>query len=403
MRTLKRNHEIVQSRRRISISSVWSGENHECFHPAMLLAPCQAFSSRRGCLLLSIRYHKQIAPIASKVLSRVHNNRSRPPAHCEHERIPSSITAMARIARSPKPATRTNASLNLSVLQQHYPSTSQILTLAPFSVLYTFSPTTQSWEKCEVEGTLFVCALTPTEGKGLRYSVVILNRKGLDNFYLEIGDVDDDGEGQVSVEISEIFTMIYADDKIWGLWIYEENNKSEGGGSTSKVIVACAESIGKPDGGLAIDGLEPSQQDPQTASQQQQQPQPQLPTLNHATAYHQTQQLPSPSPSPSPETHPPPQPSQISPPDIPVAQPPPSLPSHPSISAPTKTQTLPRFTPSADTQFFLSQGRGGSQQISRNRPPAASPAANGETEKGADVLGALFAKAKNEFLGKGKL
>ena len=302
---------------------------------------------------------------------------------------------MARIARPPKTATRTNASLNLSVLQQHYPTTSQILTLAPFSVLYTFSPSTQSWEKCEVEGTLFVCALTPTDKHGQRYSVVILNRKGLDNFYLEIGDVDDEGEGQVSVEISEIFTMLYAEDKIWGLWIYEEEPNSNSETNTSKVIAACAESIGNPDRGLSIDAFEPSHEDPQTASPQEQQPR--LPTLNHATAYHQQQQLPSPSPSPSPETHPPP-PSKILPPDIPVSQPP-TLTANPSVPVPIQGQALPRFTPSADTQFFLSQGRGGSQQITRNRPPSA----NGETEKGADVLGALFAKAKTEYLGKGKL
>ena len=303
---------------------------------------------------------------------------------------------MARIARPPKTATRTNASLNLSVLQQHYPSTCQILTLAPFSVLYTFSPTTQSWEKCEVEGTLFVCALNPTEVDGQRYSVVILNRKGLDNFYLEIGDVDDNGEGRVSVEISEVFTIIYAEEKIWGLWIYEEDNNSDGEGSTSTIISACAESIGKPDRGPEIEDFEYAhlQEDPNPASEQQQKPH--LPTLNHATAYHQEQQLPSSSPSPSPEQHPPP-PTHISPPQ------PLSHISVPGNPAPTQAQPLPRFTPSADTQFFLSQGRGGSQQITRNRPPTVAPAANGGTEKGADVLGALFAKAKNEYLGKGKL
>ncbi|KAL8784194.1 MAG: hypothetical protein Q9195_009141 [Heterodermia aff. obscurata] len=303
---------------------------------------------------------------------------------------------MARIARPPKSTARTDASLNLSVLQQHYPSTSQILTLAPFSVLYTFSPSTQSWEKCEVEGTLFVCALTPTDGEDQRYSVVILNRKGLDNFYLEIGDVDDDGEGQVSVELSELFTMIYAEDKIWGLWIYEEDNNGDGGGNTSKVITACAESIGKPDRGPEIEDFEYShlQEDPHSANELQQKPR--LPTRNHATAYHQEQQLPSPSPSPSPEQRPPP-PSHISHP------PPLSHISAPTIPVATQSQPLPNFTPSADTQFFLSQGRGGSQQITRNRPPTATPAANGETEKGADVLGALFAKAKNEYLGKGKI
>ena len=62
-------------------------------------------------------------------------------------------------------------------------------------------------------------------------------------------------------------------------------------------------------------------------------------------------------------------------------------------------QSLPLFQPSADTQFFLSQGRGGLQQISRGHPSAPAPA----SQEGSSSLDALFAKAKIEYQGKGKL
>ncbi|KAG7005198.1 hypothetical protein G7Y79_00021g050650 [Physcia stellaris] len=289
------------------------------------------------------------------------------------------------ISASPAPPPRTNASLNLSVLQQHYPSTSQILTLAPFSVLYTFSPTTQSWEKCEVEGTLFVCALS-TNNQNIKdqedweereeeegYAVVILNRKGLDNFYLEISAA---GEGAVEVEITAEFTILQAADKVWGLWIY-----GEAGEGTSKTIAACAERVRTHAEEQEEDGDVDA---PETA--------PHLPTLNHATAHHQQHpSISSPSPPPPP---PPPTASKphVSPPDIPLD----TKPERPA---------LPMFTPSADTQFFLSQGRGGLQQISRGRPPIAKESGEAESSGGRkgvgeDTLGALFAKAEREYLGK---
>ena len=320
-------------------------------------------------------------------------------------------TAMPRVSRHPKshhaspqpahsaphihpqPSTtaqppRTNASLNLSVLQQHYPSTSQILTLAPFSVLYTFSPSTQSWEKCEVEGTLFVCALGPHdpqsnnqqirdgEGEGEeeeRYAVLILNRKGLDNFYLELCSAPGVA---VEVEISAEFTILQAGDKVWGLWIY-----GEAGEGTSKTIAACAE---------RVRSLEDGPENPEMEKQQS----PHLPTLNHASAHHKQHPSIS-SPSPPPPSSPPP-PTSTSKPHI----------SPPDIQLDTKPERppLPMFTPSADTQFFLSQGRGGLQQISRGRPAISKEGGEWEGKgKEEDTLGALFAKAEREFLGKGKL
>lgn len=206
--------------------------------------------------------------------------------------------------------------------------------------------------------------------------MVILNRKGLDNFYLELSAA---GEGAVEVEITAEFTILQAADKVWGLWIY-----GEAGEGTSKIIAACAERVRTHAEGQQEDG---DVEAPETTERQT----PHLPTLNHATAHHQQHPSIS-SPSPPPPPPPPASKPHISPPNIPLDTKP-------------EPPALPMFTPSADTQFFLSQGRGGLQQISRGRPPIAKESGEGEMGSGKkgsgeDTLGALFAKAEREYLGK---
>ncbi|GAM86713.1 hypothetical protein ANO11243_047320 [Dothideomycetidae sp. 11243] len=147
------------------------------------------------------------------------------------------------------PPIRTNEELNLTVLKRHNPQIQQVLSVAPFAVVYIFSSTTQSWEKTGVEGTLFVCQLIPAviyhgeEGLVVeRYSVLVLNRKGLENFNTELHTSAD-------VEITDEYVILQVDrdgqgeePAIYGLWIF-----SEPGASTehtrvvnAKVMMECA-------------------------------------------------------------------------------------------------------------------------------------------------------------------
>ncbi|KAL9051327.1 MAG: hypothetical protein Q9162_006081 [Coniocarpon cinnabarinum] len=129
--------------------------------------------------------------------------------------------------------TRTTASLNLSVLQRHNPYISHILSIAPFAVVYTFTQSTvqskePGWEKTGVEGTLFVVALDHQDGNE-RYGVMVLNRKGLENFEMELHRTED-------VEVSGEFVIIQGQDEdeemgITGLWIFANHNGEGGGGS----------------------------------------------------------------------------------------------------------------------------------------------------------------------------
>lgn len=94
------------------------------------------------------------------------------------------------------PPLRTNADLNLSVLRRHNHHITSILSIAPYAVIYTFNPTSQTWEKSGIEGSLFVCQSAPEpspDGTTFieRYTVHVLNRRGLDNFSLELTTPDE--------------------------------------------------------------------------------------------------------------------------------------------------------------------------------------------------------------------
>ncbi|KAF1809265.1 PH domain-like protein [Eremomyces bilateralis CBS 781.70] len=129
----------------------------------------------------------------------------------------------------------TTSALNLVVIRRHNPSIVSILAIAPYAVVYTFNTASQEWEKSNVEGSMFIVALEGTPAAPERFAVMILNRRGLDNFFTELfspDDVDDteeyiilqteapDGVGNPGVPI------------IYGLWIF-----SESGGATQNAVI----------------------------------------------------------------------------------------------------------------------------------------------------------------------
>ncbi|KAL8771453.1 MAG: hypothetical protein Q9209_003121 [Squamulea sp. 1 TL-2023] len=149
------------------------------------------------------------------------------------------------------PPQRTNAELNLSVLQRHLPSTTAIVSIAPYAVVYIFASNPQTgpaWEKSGIEGTLFVCRQTPDAQTGAeRYSVVVLNRKGLNDYICPLtGDVDFEA-GYIILHSTD---NEGAEENIWGLWIFEEDEGSSTAGMrevNAKIIRECAARAARTD------------------------------------------------------------------------------------------------------------------------------------------------------------
>ncbi|KAK2848486.1 hypothetical protein FQN49_005674 [Arthroderma sp. PD_2] len=170
-------------------------------------------------------------------------------------------TAYPEAAAAPAP-TRTNEELNLGVLRRHDPSISSILSLAQYAVVYLFNATTQLWEKIGIEGTLFVCQLTQGEIGEERYSVFLLNRRGMDNFDVKLSTGDD-------IEITDEYVILKVDEQdrgleghehgaivtspgrkamIYGLWIFSEpapSSTADARSLNAQVIKECAVHAGE--------------------------------------------------------------------------------------------------------------------------------------------------------------
>ncbi|KAM5442759.1 hypothetical protein MferCBS31731_002144 [Microsporum ferrugineum] len=171
--------------------------------------------------------------------------------------------AGAEPAPAPIPApTRTNEELNLAVLRRHDPSISSILSLAQYAVVYHFNATTQLWEKIGVEGTLFVCQLTQGELGEERYSVFLLNRRGMNNFDVKLstGDdieiteeyvilkVDEHNRGPETQEKGAIVTSPGQKAMIYGIWIFSEpppSSTADARSINAQVIKECAVHAGE--------------------------------------------------------------------------------------------------------------------------------------------------------------
>jgi hypothetical protein len=149
--------------------------------------------------------------------------------------------------------TRTNEELNHAVLRRYYPHIAHIRSIAPYAVLYQFSPDSSSWVKLEIEGTLFISELHPSEIGAKRFNVVILNRRGFDNFEQELRSSED-------VEVTSEYVILKGeqagDDVIYGLWIFAEPGASTASAreENAKEIAWCAKKA-EESGKVALDRL----------------------------------------------------------------------------------------------------------------------------------------------------
>lgn len=123
---------------------------------------------------------------------------------------------------------RTVDELNLTVLQRYNPSIVSILSIAPYAVIYAFSPTTQpEWIKTGVEGSLFICQLLPGPLGEDRFAAIVLNRRGLENFEAELRE-DETGGVELTDEYIIVTSMVNSKPTASGIWVF-----SEGPGSST--------------------------------------------------------------------------------------------------------------------------------------------------------------------------
>ena len=103
------------------------------------------------------------------------------------------------------------------------------MSIAPYAVIYEFTPHPEpAWTKSGIEGSLFICQLTPGPLGQDRYIAIVLNRRGLDNFETELREGDNSG-----IEVTEEYVIVSLEEagmqKIYGIFIF-----SEGPGSSTE-------------------------------------------------------------------------------------------------------------------------------------------------------------------------
>ena len=108
--------------------------------------------------------------------------------------------------------THLTAQMNLSVLKRYSPQITSVVTTASYAVVYIFNTATATWDRLNIEGTLFIVALNgaspPTSLVEKRkrhrrpqkqreptspeeYQLIILNRINLDNFIIPLTGPED--------------------------------------------------------------------------------------------------------------------------------------------------------------------------------------------------------------------
>ena len=146
----------------------------------------------------------------------------------------SDINYLSDIA--PRSSNRTDEEFNLAVLKRHDPTIITLEHVASYAVVYLFSPSSQQWVKSGIEGSAFVCGLAPTQQLRHRYSVIVLNRRGLDNFRADLSNAGD-------VEVTEEYIILQSSKdgipQVYGLWVFCEPPPS----STSHQREAIAQKI----------------------------------------------------------------------------------------------------------------------------------------------------------------
>lgn len=131
---------------------------------------------------------------------------------------------------------RSIADLNLSVLRRYKPSIKTILSVAPYATVYGLNKDMKEWDKSGIEGTMFVCELSPGKLGQERYAIFILNRLGMQNFVFHLTNPH-------CVEITPEFLILGPlDGDYFSIWIYSEPNKStaETRERNVKLIKECA-------------------------------------------------------------------------------------------------------------------------------------------------------------------
>lgn len=159
------------------------------------------------------------------------SNTLQPQNHAPQPSDYESDSAFAYLSDHPPPPSsqvppRTIDELNLSVLKRYNPSIRAILSVAPYAVIYKFIPSPEpEWIKSGVEGSLFICQLEPGQLGEEKFTAIVLNRRGLENFEAELKE-DETGGVELTNEYIIVTSNVSGQPTATGIWVFNEGQGS---------------------------------------------------------------------------------------------------------------------------------------------------------------------------------
>lgn len=153
------------------------------------------------------------------------------------------------------PTTRTDTELNLAVLRRLDQQILDLHHVSPYAVVYAFSSQTSAWEKVGCEGSAFLVSLLPNATHSVRYAVLVLNRRGMENFEIELQSTEE-------IELTEEYIILQGNNQdgtpsVYGLWVFAEPEPASTARQRevlSQKILAAAEQVehGRRDPGAPV-------------------------------------------------------------------------------------------------------------------------------------------------------
>ncbi|KAF1986083.1 PH domain-like protein [Aulographum hederae CBS 113979] len=286
--------------------------------------------------------------------------------------------------------------LNFSVVRRYLPDLLSIELIANYVVVYFFDMSKSQWQKYGVEGTLFICHLSPDPSGVERFSIIILNRLGLENFTATLQK-----EEEVDTSSGEYIIINSTDDegvlRVFGLWVFSEPAPSSTAGVKDRVAETMVElakrveqsqaaveagytpGMAQPEEPELEKEVEDDEEEPEAVPMDRQLSLSQIfeaqraqdaafSAKNHHSGAPTHTVVPAPAPAPAPvPVHQQQQqyyPQQPAPQPPSQQQPPTALPTLSPAATIIKSQT-PLFTTTPETDFFRS--------ATRNAPPSSPP------------------------------
>lgn len=115
---------------------------------------------------------------------------------------------------------------NHAVIARHDPALSQLIFTSSVCDVFIWDDSINDWRGTETKGTLFLYSRIAADE--YPYTLLVLNRQNIQDWSLGITPAVmalRKGETPIGVKLQENFLMLQAENRVYGLWLYESADR----------------------------------------------------------------------------------------------------------------------------------------------------------------------------------